>query len=279
MIPSFDLYSCPSPAPMANRCRGFTLIELLLVIGIISLLISILLPAMLFARDSAREVVCRNNLRQLVTASLLYANDHRTFLPPAHIDFLTKNLHRWHGIRNTVADAFESSADSPMTRYLPDRRIRACPSFVPVDVSSAFERNCGGYGYNSAYLGSRSGVQPWASMSLSAPLFDKEVMNVPARLSQVRHHAETVAFADTAIANPDLIEYSFVEPPLSVWGSSMSPSIHFRHREKALVGWLDGHVSSERCEWTEPVNVYGAPNGRMKLGWFGPRDNRLFDRE
>jgi hypothetical protein len=38
-------------------------------------------------------------------------------------------------------------------------------------------------------------------------------------------------------------------------------------------------VSAERYEWTHPVNVYGAPNARFQLGFFGPRDNRLFTRE
>lgn len=248
------------------------------MIGIIAILVAILLPALNAAREGARQTVCRSNLRQLVTVSLLYANDNRTFLPPSHFDFLTKNLHRWHGTRATSADAFAVD-DSPLARYVPDGRIRACPSFVYTTVATAFEQNCGGYGYNAGYLGSRSSVQPWASMSLSAVVFDREVMNVPAKLSQVRNHTETVAFADTAIANPDLIEYSFVEPPTTVWGASLSPSLHFRHRDKAMVGWLDGHVSAERLEWTIPINIYGAQNQRVKLGWFGPHDNTYFDRD
>jgi len=63
------------------RERGFTLIELLVVIGIISLMISILLPALNKARAAASNVSCMSNMRQLGTAVLGYATDNRGKLP------------------------------------------------------------------------------------------------------------------------------------------------------------------------------------------------------
>jgi prepilin-type N-terminal cleavage/methylation domain-containing protein/prepilin-type processing-associated H-X9-DG protein len=59
-----------------DKQRGFTLIELLVVIAIIALLLALLMPALDRAREHARRVVCTANLRDLVVAWVIYADDN-----------------------------------------------------------------------------------------------------------------------------------------------------------------------------------------------------------
>lgn len=67
-----------------HRLVGFTLIELLVTLAVISLLIALLLPAVMRARESMRAVSCKNKLRQMGVALHNYADSHRSF-PPGNI--------------------------------------------------------------------------------------------------------------------------------------------------------------------------------------------------
>lgn len=60
-----------------NGESAFTLIELLTTIGIIALLVTLIAPGLIGSKEQGRRAVCRNNLKQLILGSLMYASDDR----------------------------------------------------------------------------------------------------------------------------------------------------------------------------------------------------------
>jgi prepilin-type N-terminal cleavage/methylation domain-containing protein/prepilin-type processing-associated H-X9-DG protein len=105
-----------------RRAHGFTLIELLVVIAIIAILAAILFPVFAKAREKARQTACLNNQKQIVTAALMYAQDHEEILPAAESFWGALNL---------------------------DKGILVCPS------KGAKVKN--GYGYNNCIAGKALG--------------------------------------------------------------------------------------------------------------------------
>ncbi len=64
-----------------NKLSAFSLVELLVTIGIISFLLSIIVPALGRARDQSNLIICRSRLRNLVMGCLMYSGEHDSRLP------------------------------------------------------------------------------------------------------------------------------------------------------------------------------------------------------
>ncbi len=129
---------------MKNR-NAFTLIELLVVVAIISLLLAILLPSMLRAREQARLVYCHNNLRGIWTGLVAYSLENRDRVPAM------ENINDVSAVPGTGPDADPFDPDFPTTYgnvlgpYV-DQRAWVCPSAI-----DGYPRNAGRGGWKMTY--------------------------------------------------------------------------------------------------------------------------------
>lgn len=124
-----------------NRCApGFTLIELLTVIGIISVLVSLLLPSLAGVKRQTRETQCLNNFRQIGVMTRLYSDDFADRFPPGSVrDWDPVNQSFTRKPASTAlggidpapghfAEYFPYATNRPLARYQGRPEVFHCPS-------------------------------------------------------------------------------------------------------------------------------------------------------
>ena len=117
--------------------RGFTLIELLVVIAIIAILAAILFPVFARAREKARQTSCLNNVKQLTTATIMYAQDYDDRLPFAY------NFGRWWY--------------QVLEPYTKNAQVVICPSKPQYPLGYAWNYSGCGYGPGAYWSPVRTG--------------------------------------------------------------------------------------------------------------------------
>ena len=102
---------------------AFTLIELLVVIAIISLLVAILLPNLVRAKEIARQTICASNQRNVGLAMAIYLEDYNgRIMPPSTFG---EEGTIWRQLLAPYVNASEEE------RKYNTGKIFACPEFIP----------------------------------------------------------------------------------------------------------------------------------------------------
>jgi prepilin-type N-terminal cleavage/methylation domain-containing protein/prepilin-type processing-associated H-X9-DG protein len=103
--------SCGRACGAKASWPAFTLIELLVVIAIIAILAALALPALSRGKQQAQGTACRNNIRQLLIALVMYTGDNRDLFAPNPDDGNTIPDHNWCSGQAGIGEAQEFDPD------------------------------------------------------------------------------------------------------------------------------------------------------------------------
>ncbi|XVJ58169.1 MAG: type II secretion system protein [Tepidisphaera sp.] len=222
-----------------NR-RAFNLIEVMIAVAIIGVLISVLLPALLHARQASQTTVCSSHLRQLGTAFQSYIQDNRRF--PR-----TEASPEWHygGVDFTGPDRLALlSARRPLNAFYSERLPSTsgehlasfhCPGDRGLWRAGANPRTPG-----PSVIGDRTCYEFYGnSYRANALLMDSTQAGIDSMARPLAEHDITVSPARLLIAG-DAVWY-YATRPVGNAEAGLDASWHGDPRSGNLVS-LDGSV-------------------------------------
>lgn len=222
---------------------AFTIIELMVVIAVIGILAALLLPALGRAKDKGRQAFCRNNIKQLTLAMVMYHGDNKDQFPtpgsankygPQDADWIW-----WHYGRNI--------SNSSLARYVSEfnPRLFTCPSDSDArDLQSQGILPGDPYRYSYAMT----------SYDLEEnPLDDKKFnLGMASIITQDKH---VYPFFASQIRNPTAKLMFVEEDRETIDDSRWVPAgvktnlISSRHAKRGVVAFADGHIEAEPPEF------------------------------
>lgn len=224
------------------RVHGFTLIELLVVISIIALLISILLPALKRARETAKGVVCLQNQKGIALAMNMYTDENKYFTPPVYS--LAENL-TWHERLSKYGFLPPATVDR--------KSVIVCPGGTITPPTTTFQQNDRTYG------------MPFWTQGGSWDLNGVRVKDTDYELGQYSDPLEGTLLNNVIFAADSALDFTgdpgHLDQRYSLFLNGNTDKIHLRHGDGGNVAFADGHAANTTAEEL------------FDLGWFLNSDN------
>lgn len=270
-----------------SRATAFTMIELLVVITVVMLLVSLLMPGLAKARESARTAHCLSNQRGMTQILYFYLNDFADGVPmtmltpiPNYTPLTFANLQTWttRFVDNGYLKAFSSGVPGGANGYRPAdgtlKDNRFCPGMIDNAIGMA-NWPLNAYSHY-AMLEEASGYSSDAGENWNAGLYPLKITQIvkPSRTTFI-FDAPLGGYAEDQIANNNCIQLNTYSTPnrrfypgMNYRGAFDTTPPSYRHQNVSTnFAFFDGHAETRRYQ---PDDPYSAPYGTLFWGGFGP---------
>ncbi len=249
-----------------RRAAAFTIVELLVVIGIIAILVSLTTISLSQAGASARQTQALNNLKQVGTAWMQYANQNDDRCMIGYADEGVQQAFRMRtrdAAGQTVAAADAATYPFRLLPFLNNDRSLMYDYIdeyedttnIPNDVIA---RNPA-FGYNAYYLGG------WWTTVGNSPKMRFSGTPGPAMVAksigQIEQTSEMIVFASSTPAEPGFVKTANEFAPGSAWvvPSRLATEVIWQSSDGATYQTIDAAATASDA-WLAPAvaSLFGA---------------------